>query len=54
MGKIYTDGELLKKVSEALNFNTNELGLKPNYAIGNNDCSGMDDSKRPVMPGMEY
>ena len=54
MKKIYTDGELLAKVSGAINFETTELGLKPTYSIGNNGCIGMDTSKRPLMPGMEY
>ena len=34
MEKIYTDGELLAKVSDAINFETTELGLKPTYSIG--------------------
>ena len=54
MEKLYSDGELLAKVVNALDFNTNELGLKPNYSIGNNNCLGMDDSKRPRMPQLEY
>ena len=54
MEKLYTDGELLVKVANALDFNTNELGLKPNYSIGNKDFLGMDDSKRPRMPQLEY
>ena len=54
MEKIYTDGELLAKVSDANKFETTELGLKPTYSIGNNGSIGMDTSKRPIMPGMEY
>lgn len=54
MEKLYSDGELLAKVANALDFNTNELGLKPNYSIYNHGCLGMDDSKRPRMPQLEY
>ena len=54
MEKLYTESKLLQKVRDAVDFNTEDLGLKPNYAIGNNDCHGMDDSKRPLMPLMEY
>ena len=47
---IFSDGELLHKTEKSIDFENQELGLKPNYSIGDNNCNGMDTTAKPNIP----
>lgn len=54
MAKTLKDSEILKKVNKALNYESEELGLKAGYWIGDNNCNGMDTTNKPQMPLCNY
>jgi hypothetical protein len=50
LGKKFTDEDVLREYTNCSRYENYELGLKPIYWVGDNDCEGMDTSNRPLPP----